>query len=387
MEFDIIATTVFGLESVVKKECQQLGFKNLIVSNGKVEFTGDMRDVVLANLWLRSAERVYIKLLEFDAYSYDHIYDNVNGFNWEDYLSENGQFIVLGKSHDSKMFSISDNQAITKKAIVDRLSKVYLRDWFDESAERYKITIGIDKDRATVTLDTSGSGLHKRGYRQDQNLAPIKETLAAALVQLSDWNPDRPFVDLFSGSGTIPIEACLIGKNIAPGISRDFDFIHWKFFDEEIYKEEKVIAYRAINDKKLDILGFDIDKKATEIAWKNALNAGVDEDVKFITKDVEKVGLKNNFGVVVSNPPYGERMGDDEQMDHIYKAISKIMKELTTWSFFFITSDHNFERAVSNASDQKRKLYNGRIEVNYYQYPGLDLNLLGGWYAPQSRFW
>lgn len=370
--FDIVVTTVFGLESVVKKECEKLGFNNLKVQNGKIEFQGNQRDIVIANLWLRSAERVFIKLIEFDALSYDDIYDNVKNFNWEDFLSEDGKYIVQGKSQKSKMYSISDNQSITKRAIIDRLQNFYNKKWFNENKEEYKIHINIFKDKATILLDSSGTGLHKRGYRTSQNQAPIKETLASALVQLSNWNGDTPFVDLFCGSGTIPIEAALIAKNIAPGISREFDFNHWKFIDKSIYKEEKVKAYKAINDKKLDIMGFDIDYDTVQMAISNAINAGVDEDIRFITKDMVKVGLKNNFGTLISNPPYGERMGDKAQLNEIYKALSILHRKLTTWSFYYVTADKDFEKNIDYLSDKKRKLYNGRIEVDYYQYYGPD---------------
>lgn len=370
--FDIVVTTVFGLESVVKKECEKLGFNDLKVQNGKIEFQGNQRDIVIANLWLRSAERVFIKLIEFDALSYDDIYDNVKNFNWEDFLSEDGKYIVQGKSQKSKMYSISDNQSITKRAIIDRLQNFYNKKWFNENKEEYKIHINIFKDKATILLDSSGTGLHKRGYRTSQNQAPIKETLASALVQLSNWNGDTPFVDLFCGSGTIPIEAALIAKNIAPGISREFDFNHWKFIDKSIYKEEKVKAYKAINDKKLDIMGFDIDYDTVQMAISNAINAGVDEDIRFITKDMVKVGLKNNFGTLISNPPYGERMGDKAQLNEIYKALSILHRKLTTWSFYYVTADKDFEKNIDYLSDKKRKLYNGRIEVDYYQYYGPD---------------
>lgn len=376
-KYNIYISTVFGLESVVKKECEDLGFKDLIVSNGKVEFEGTQRDIVIANLWLRSAERVYIKLMEFEALTFDDIYDNINSFAWEEYLSENGKYIISGKSVKSKLYSISDNQSITKKAIIDRLSKVYKKSWFMESDESYKIRIALLNDVATITLDTSGSGLHKRGYRTEQNEAPIKETLAAALILLSKWDGKRDFIDLFCGSGTIPIEAALIAKNIAPGISRKFDFMNWEHFNQEIYREEKIRAYNEMNENEINITGFDIDPKAIEMSKINALNAGVDEDIKFVVKDVRRVGLKNNFAVVVSNPPYGERMGDEKVMENIYKSIAKLKKSSTTLSFYFITSDEEFERKINFQADQKRKLFNGRIEVNYYQYHGPDLlNLL-----------
>lgn len=376
-EYNILVTTAFGLESIVKKECEDLCFKNLTIENGKINFRGTQEDIVKANLWLRSADRVFIKLLEFKALSYDDIYDNVNSFNWEDYLSKDGQFIVLGKSHNSKMYSISDNQSITKKAIVDRLSKIYNISWFSETNERYKITIDINNDIASILMDTSGEGLHKRGYRLKQNEAPIKETLAAAMLQIAGYTGDRPFVDPFSGSGTIPIEAAFIAKNIAPGISRKFDFQFWPFFDENIYKKEKADAFSKIKDIKPDIMGFDINRESTSIAIQNAINAGVDDSIKFITKDISKVGLKNNFGMIVSNPPYGIRIGDESQMNHIYDAIKTHIKNLSTWSFYFITSDKDFERKIYKKSDKKRKLYNGKIEVDYYQFIGpTPLNIL-----------
>lgn len=375
-EFDLIATTVFGLEAVVKRECESLGFKNIKVSNGKVEFTGGQRQIAKANLWLRSAERVLIKLAEFKAYSFDDLYENSKKINWQDFLSKEGRYIVNGKSIKSKLMSVSDNQSIVKKSIIDKLSKEYDLIWFNEDAERYRIDVSILKDCVTITLDTSGSGLHKRGYRLEQNKAPMKETLAAALVQLSNWSYDRPLVDLFCGSGTILIEAAMIAKNIAPGIQRDFDFLEWKWYDKGIFREEKSGAYKEIKDRELDIIGFDIDPKAIEIAKNNALNADLDQDIKFITKDVKNVGLLNNFGVIISNPPYGERIGDVKMLNDIYSALKILIKKLSTWSIFIITNDKKFEDRINRLSDRKRKLYNGRIEVDYYQFLGPDPDLL-----------
>lgn len=375
-EFDLIATTVFGLEAVVKRECESLGFKNIKVSNGKVEFTGGQRQIAKANLWLRSAERVLIKLAEFKAYSFDDLYENSKKINWQDFLSKEGRYIVNGKSIKSKLMSVSDNQSIVKKSIIDKLSKEYDLIWFNEDAERYRIDVSILKNCVTITLDTSGGGLHKRGYRLEQNKAPMKETLAAALVQLSNWSYDRPLVDLFCGSGTILIEAAMIAKNIAPGIQRDFDFLEWKWYDKGIFREEKSGAYKEIKDRELDIIGFDIDPKAIEIAKNNALNADLDQDIKFITKDVKNVGLLNNFGVIISNPPYGERIGDVKMLNDIYSALKILIKKLSTWSIFIITNDKKFEDRINRLSDRKRKLYNGRIEVDYYQFLGPDPDLL-----------
>lgn len=373
--YSLIATSVFGLESVVKKECEDLGFNNIRISNGRVEFEGGQRDIARANLWLRSSERVFIKLAEFKALTYDDLYDNCKAVNWEDYLSRDGKFIVNAKSVKSKLMSPSDNQSICKKAIIDRLSERYNLLWFPENEERYRIDVSINKDLVTISLDTSGEGLHKRGYRLEQNKAPMKETLAAALVQLSSWKADRPLVDLFCGSGTILIEAALIGRNIAPGIQRDFDFIHWKYFDESVFREEKARAYGEMKDVALDIIGFDIDRKSVEMARSNASNAGFD-DIKFITKDMKDVGLLNNFGVVISNPPYGERLGDEKSLKIIYENLSKHIKGLTTWSFYLITADRSLESQIGRLADKKRKLYNGRIQVDYYYFLGPNPDLL-----------
>lgn len=374
--FNLIATTVFGLEAVVKRECEQLGFDNINVSNGKVEFTGGQREIAKANLWLRSAERVLIKIKEFEALTFDDLYEKSKEVDWEEFLPEHGRYIVNGKSVKSKLMSISDNQSIIKKAIIDKLSKEYDILWFKEDEERYKIDFSILKDVVTLTLDTSGSGLHKRGYRNRQNKAPMKETLAAALVQLSTWAYDRPLVDLFCGSGTILIEAAMIGKNIAPGIQRDFDFLHWTWYDETIFREEKSNAYEAMKDVKLDIMGFDIDRNAIEIAISNSFNAGLDQDIKFINKDMKDVGLLNNFGVIISNPPYGERIGDKDMLDEIYQSLKILNRKINTWSIFIITSDKKFELKIDRLADRKRKLYNGRIEVDYYQFIGPDPSLL-----------
>ncbi len=374
--YDLIATTVFGLESVVKEECEKLGFENITVSNGKVEFTGGQKEIARANLWLRSSERVLIKLAEFEALTYDDLFDNTKAIPWVNYLSKEGKFIVNAKSVKSKLMSTSDNQSIVKKAIIDNISKEFDILWFKEEGERYRIDVSILKDMTTVTLDTSGAGLHKRGYRLEQTIAPMKETLAAALVQLSSWTYDRPLVDLFCGSGTILLEAAMIGKNIAPGIQRDFDFCHWPFFDQSIFREEKTKAYEAIRDVELDITGFDIDPKAIKIAWNNAVNADLDTDIKFVTKDMKDVGLLNNFGVIISNPPYGERIGDEKMLEEIYQNLKLLMKKISTWSIYLITSDKDLEEKLNKLSDRKRKLFNGRIEVDYYYFIGPDPSLL-----------
>lgn len=375
-KYDLIATTAFGLESVVKKECENLGFEDIRVSNGKVEFKGDQRDIATSNLWLRSADRVLIKLAEFEALSFDELYEKTKSINWQDFLSQGGKFIVNGKSIDSKLKSVPDCQSIVKKALIDKMSKVYDLLVFKETGERYRIEVSLLKDIATITLDTSGAGLHKRGYRLEQTKAPLKETMAAALVQLSNWKADRPLVDLFCGSGTILIEAAMIGKNIAPGIQRDFDFLNWEYYDTEIFREEKKKAYDSIKDVELDITGFDIDKEAIKIARSNAENFDLNEDIVFINKEMKDVGLINNFGVIISNPPYGERIGDKAMLDEIYKDLKEKLKKIFTWSTFIITSDKDLETSLGKIADRKRKLFNGRIEVHYYQFLGPDPDLL-----------
>ena len=375
-KYDLIATTAFGLESVVKKECENLGFEDIRVSNGKVEFKGDQRDIATSNLWLRSADRVLIKLAEFEALSFDELYEKTKSINWQDFLSQGGKFIVNGKSIDSKLKSVPDCQSIVKKALIDKMSKVYDLLVFKETGERYRIEVSLLKDIATITLDTSGAGLHKRGYRLEQTKAPLKETMAAALVQLSNWKADRPLVDLFCGSGTILIEAAMIGKNIAPGIQRDFDFLNWEYYDTEIFREEKKKAYDSIKDVELDITGFDIDKEAIKIARSNAENFDLNEDIVFINKVMKDVGLINNFGVIISNPPYGERIGDKAMLDEIYKDLKEKLKKIFTWSTFIITSDKDLETSLGKIADRKRKLFNGRIEVHYYQFLGPDPDLL-----------
>ncbi len=373
----IIATTVFGLESIVKEECEKLGFKDIEVENGKVEFTGDQEDLAKANLWLRSAERVLIKLGEFKALTYEDVYQGMKKIDWENYLDEDGKFIVNAKSVKSKLYSPRDLQSIGKKAIVDRLSKEYNKEWFKESDERYSLEISLLKDQATVTLDSSGDGLHKRGYRTAQNEAPMKETLASSLIYLSYWDKTRPLVDLFCGSGTILIEAAMMARNIAPGIDRDFDFVHWKKYDKEIYKRVRAEALNSIDqDVELDILGFDIDRKAIKIARDNAYNAGVDDCIKFVTKDMKEVGLLNNFGVLISNPPYGERIGEKEDLEEIYQSLQGLIYKLSTWSFYIITNEKSLEKKLNRRADRKRKLYNGRIEVDYYQFIGPNPDLL-----------
>ena len=366
----IVVNMNFGLESVVKRELLGLGYEKLEVSDGQIKFDGDLRDIAILNLRLRSAERVFIEIASFEALSFEELFDNVYAIDWENIISEEGNFIVQGRSAKSKLFSISDCQRITEKAIIKKLQKTYKIDYFEKSKERYKLEVILYKDVARILLDTSGSGLHKRGYRAASYKAPISETLAAGLIQLSFWNDSRVFWDPFCGSGTLAIEAAMIGKNIAPGLSRKFDFEEFIFMDKEIMKEEKVKCYQEIDyDKELEIYGTDISRQAIEIAKSNAEILGLENDIKFFVKDIRDLDLAGDYGVIVTNPPYGVRIGGDDLAD-LEKELGKLYKEDPTWSLFAISADEKFEKNFGKKANRNRKLYNGRIKTYYYQYHG-----------------
>lgn len=368
----LIATCAFGLEAIVKREIIKLGFENVNVSDGKVEFLAKFSDIAKVNLWLRCAERVLIKLDEFRVLSFEDLYQGIKNIKWEEYICVDDKFPVDAKSVKSKLFSLSDIQKITKKAIVDRLKNIYMIDWFDENSDSvYQIEVSILKDIATVTVDTSGEALHKRGYRERAGDAPIKETLASAMISLSFWEPSRIFYDPFCGSGTLCIEAYMIGRNIAPGLMRNFAFENWKNFDKDILKSERSKAMALIDyDKPLKILGSDIDKKSILRARDNAELVGVEDEISFFIKDMRDVDLYNEYGVVVTNPPYAERMGDLKEVEKLYIDFGKKFRELDTWSIYLITSVENFEKFYGKKADRKRKLFNGRIKVDYYQFYG-----------------
>lgn len=366
----IIVNMNFGLESVVKRELLGLGYEKLEVSDGQIKFDGNLRDIAILNLRLRSAERVFIEIASFEALSFEELFDNVYAIDWEDIISEEGNFIVQGRSAKSKLFSVSDCQRITEKAIIKKLQRTYKIDYFEKSKERYKLEVILYKDVARILLDTSGSGLHKRGYRAASYKAPISETLAAGLIKLSFWNDSRVFWDPFCGSGTLAIEAAMIGKNIAPGLSRKFDFEEFIFMDKEIMKEEKVKCYQEIDyDKELEIYGTDISRQAIEIAKSNAEILGLENDIKFFVKDIRDLDLAGDYGVIVTNPPYGVRIGGDD-LAELEKELGKLYKENPTWSLFAISADEKFEKNFGKKSNRNRKLYNGRIKTYYYQYHG-----------------
>ncbi|MCK5762042.1 MAG: class I SAM-dependent RNA methyltransferase [Candidatus Izimaplasma sp.] len=370
-QYELIATTTFGIEGVVKREITNLGFKIVKTENGKVTFLSDEAGIARANLWLRTADRVLLKIGEFKAVTFDQLFDKTILLEWHKYIPSDGKFIVNGKSVKSKLFSISDCQAIVKKSIAENLKKKYKVSWLDETGADYPVLVSILKDVVTLTIDTSGIGLHKRGYRVKGVAAPLKETLGATLVLLSYWNKERPLYDVFCGSGTIAIEAAMIGRIIAPGLSRDFASKHWAFISEAIWKEETKNAYLAINhDVELNIHASDIDEFNILGAIENAEEAGVDDCITFTKSDFRDIDYKDDYGVIISNPPYGERLSKGDNIEKLYKDMGNIFNKLDTWSKYILTSYEGFEEVYNKKADRQRKLYNGRIEARYYQYYG-----------------
>ncbi len=369
--FELTATASFGLEAVVKREIEALGYEITDSRDGRISFKGDERAIARSNLWLRCADRVYVKLGEFPAFTFEQLFDRAAALPWADWIPEDGKFTVVGTSAHSQLHSVPACQSIVKKAVVSSLKKVYKTDWFSETGAEYTIRFMIQKDLVTLLIDTSGTGLHKRGYRVQTVAAPIKETLAAAMVQLSFFKAGRLLADPFCGSGTIAIEAAMIAKNIAPGLSAKFASESWACVPKELWQEEKKAAYAAIrNDADVRILASDIDRKAVEAARENAIEAGVDDCIEFRVMPFYKFEPEEDHGIIITNPPYGERIGEQKQLDRIYQDLASLLKKDPTWSLFLITADKSFEKKFGRNADRRRKLYNGRIETCYYQYHG-----------------
>lgn len=372
MKLELIATATFGLEAVVKREIQELGYKILKSEDAKITYLGDERAIVRSNLWLRSADRVLLKMGEFKALEFEELFQQTKAIAWEELIPLDGKFTVTGTSVKSKLHSVPACQSIVKKAIVERLREYYCVDRFEETGAAYTVKVTLLKDNAAITVDTSGTGLHKRGYRICDVAAPIKETLAAAMVQLSFWKEGRVLLDPCCGSGTIPIEAAMIGRNIAPGLGRSFASEEWELIPQSIWKEERKDAYEKINyDADLQIFASDIDRKAVEAARENAAEAGVDDCIAFKQMNMNRIEAEQPGGIIITNPPYGERIGEAKQIDAIYKAYRTFFEENPTWSLFLITTDKTAEeKLMGRKADRRRKLYNGRLEVCYYQFHG-----------------
>ena len=368
--YDLIATSTFGLESVVAEELKLLGYTDLTVENGKVSFTGDARAIAHCNVWLRTADRLLIRMADFVATDFGQLFDRTLEIPWEELIPENGRMHVVGKSVRSTLFSVPDCQSIVKKAVVEAMKKKYHRGWFDESGPVYKIEVALLKDNVTLTVDTTGAGLHKRGYRKEAGEAPIKETLAAALVLLSRWNASRILADPFCGSGTIPVEAALIGKNIAPGVNREFAAEAWAQIPLRVWAEVRNEARRHVSDAPVSILASDADGAMLNIARRNARNAGVAECITFHELSMEKFSSEKKFGCLVCNPPYGERTGEEKQVEGLYTSLGQLYTRLDGWSMFILSAHPYFERFFGRRADKKRKLYNGKIQCYFYQYFG-----------------
>lgn len=369
--YTLIATAAMGLEAIVAKEVKDLGYEPR-TENGKVYFEGDASAIARCNMWLRTADRVKVVVAEFYAKTFDELFEKTKALRWEDYLPKDAAFPVQGKSVKSTLFSISDCQAIVKKAIVERLKSAYhVETWLAETGARFPLEVALLKDKVTLTIDASGAGLHKRGYRTGQGEAPLKETLAAALVQLTNWYPDKPFVDLFSGSGTIPIEAALIGQNIAPGFNREFVSEEWAWLGEQVWDAARTEAEDKANyDQPLDIEGLDIDPRMADIAKANAFEAGLGDLIQFRTGDSTKFQTNKEYGVIIGNPPYGERLSDRPGVEQLYAELGWALKPLDTWSIYMLTSHEGFEEVYGRPATKKRKLFNGFIRCDYYQYWG-----------------
>lgn len=370
-QFKLVATAASGIEALVGKELRNMGYE-CEVENGKVFFNGTEEDIAKTNVWLRTADRVKIIVGEFNAVEFDELFEKTKALPWEDLLPMDANFPVAGKSIKSTLYSVSDCQALVKKAIVDRLSAVYHRKTrLPETGALYQLEVALLKDKVTLTLDTTGSSLFKRGYRIAKGGAPLKENMAAALVSLTTWRKDRPFYDPVCGSGTIPIEAALIGRNIAPGISREFAFENWEWFDQTIIDRVRAEARAAIDhDVILDIMGSDIDAKMIEIAKQNAIEAGVGDSIEFKQMQLKDFTTEKEFGVILANPPYGERLGEEEEIQALYKQMGQVYRPLKTWSKYIITSDLTFESFYGERATKKRKLYNGALRTDLFQYWG-----------------
>ncbi|MFJ8067190.1 class I SAM-dependent RNA methyltransferase [Psychrobacillus sp. NPDC096426] len=370
-KFKLVATSAMGLESIVADEVKALGYETT-TENGKVYFEGDERAIARANIWLRVADRVKIVAAQFPVKTFDQLFEQTKAIQWEKFLPVDAAFPVQGKSVKSTLFSVPDCQAIVKKAIVERLKLAYKRIGFlDESGATYKIEISILKDIATITIDTSGAGLHKRGYRQDQGEAPLKETLAAALVKISKWSPSRPFVDPFCGSGTIPIEAAMIGQNIAPGFNRDFHSEAWSWMPKTIWEDVRNEAENLADyDQELQIIGSDIDHKMIQIAEQNAFESGFADLITFKQMQASDFSTSLTDGVMIGNPPYGERIGEIEVIEQVISDLGHLMGQYPSWSVYMLSSMENFENAYGRKATKKRKLFNGFIRTDYYQYWG-----------------
>lgn len=365
---DLIVPTAFGLESVVKFELRKLGVTDTKVENGRIHFKGDITTLAKCNLWLRSADRVLIKIASFKARDFEELFQATMAIDWGDIIPKHGFMHVIGKSVNSELHSVPACQSTVKKAIIEAMKRKYHQETFLEDGPEYRIEIAMLNNEATLTMDTSGAGLHKRGYRLAQGEAPIKETLAAALIDMSRWKTDRILADPFCGSGTIPIEAAQRAKNIAPGLNRSFAAEEWPEIPQKIWTDLREEAKTLINDVSFKILASDIDGRVLKIAAENAKRAGVDDVISFKKQDVRDFKNSQKYGCIVCNPPYGERMEQNGELDELYQDMGNAFLNLDSWSLFILTANEDFQRSFGERADRNRKLFNGGLKAYLYQY-------------------
>ncbi len=360
---------LFGLESLVAQELKGIGAEDIVTENGRIFFSGTKETVVDANLWLRTGQRVEIVLGDFPARSFEELFEGTRALPWEKWIPEDGRFPVKGHALNSKLHSVPDCQSIVKKAIVRRLERCYKREIFPENGALYSVRFSIFKDRAVLMLDTSGLALHKRGYRPAAQPAPIRETLGAALCMLARPYPDTMLYDPFCGSGTLLIEGAMLARNMAPGIGRGFAAENWDSLPRELWQERRKAARsQAKKDIPFRGFGFDIDPKMAAIALDNAKRAGVADCLTFTARDVREFTLDTPRGMVITNPPYGERLLDQTQARELYRVMGQVFLKKPGWRYFVIAPEKDFERLFGRPADKRRKLYNGTLECNYFQY-------------------
>lgn len=372
-KFELIAPCHFGLEAVLKKEIIDLGYEIQKVEDGRVTFLGDEEAVCRGNVFLRTAERILIKIGSFHATTFEELFEKTKELPWEEYIPLDGKFwVAKAASIKSKLFSPSDIQSIMKKAMVERLKQVYKISWFEEGGASYPLRVFLMKDEVTIGLDTTGESLHKRGYRKLTAKAPIAENLAAALIMLTPWRGDRILVDPFCGSGTFPIEAAMMAANMAPGMNREFLAQNWKnlISKREWYDCVDEAADLVDLQVKTDIQGYDMDPHMVSIARENAKLAGVDHLIHFQTREVKELSHPKKYGFIITNPPYGERLEEKENLGSLYKTIGERFKQLDSWSLYMITSYENAEADMGKKADKNRKIYNGMMKTRFYQFMG-----------------
>ena len=371
--YELIAPCHFGMEAVLKREIYDLGYDITLVEDGRVTFEGDAEAICRANIFLRTAERVLLKVGKFHAETFDELFEQTKALPWEDYLPEDAKFwVAKASSIKSKLFSPSDIQSIVKKAIVERMKEDYATDWFEEDGAAYPIRMFLMKDEVTIALDTSGASLHKRGYRTMSSKAPITETLAAALILFTPWKPGRILVDPFCGSGTFPIEAAMIAANIAPGMKREFTAEQWtNLIQPELWQEIRQEAEDMVDtDIETDIQGYDIDGDVIKAARENAKRAGVEHLIHFQQRDVADLHHPKKYGFVNTNPTYGQRLEEKEALPQLYREIGESYNRLDKWSMYLITSYDRAENDIGRKADKNRKIYNGMLKTYYYQFLG-----------------